>query len=297
MSQYGLPYLGSKSKIAEQVCSIFPSAENFYDLFGGGFAISHCMIQKRGKNFKHFHYNELREGLPQLIQDCIGGKYSDKNYKMPFVTRKDFEKNKDSDIFKKLVWSFGNNGRTYIFGKDIEKQKESLHNAIVFNQFDGFAKEIFGFGSFREGYSIYDKRIFLKRRLEYLKKNRCDMQQLERLQQLQQLERLERLSFYNGDYRSVEINPNSVVYCDIPYQGTAGYDGGFSHKEFYEWARELKHPLFVSEYNVNQDFMKMIYCEQVRSTLSATSNNTAKIEKVYCNKLALDLIRKQASKK
>ena len=31
--QYGIPYMGSKSKICEKVCSIFPKADNFYDLW------------------------------------------------------------------------------------------------------------------------------------------------------------------------------------------------------------------------------------------------------------------------
>ena len=33
---YGLPYMGSKNKIAEDIISLFPAAENFYDLFAGG---------------------------------------------------------------------------------------------------------------------------------------------------------------------------------------------------------------------------------------------------------------------
>ncbi len=306
--------MGSKSKIAEQVCRLFPKADNFYDLFGGGFAITHCMVKTRKNDFKTFHYNELRDGLPQIIQDCIDGKFNDKVYKMPWVSREEFFKRKDEDYFINIIWSFGNNGeKWYIFAKDIEQQKKSLHMAIVFGEFDDFAKEVFGFDKFREGYSIYDKRIFLKRRLEQLKKGRCDLQQLqqlqqlERLQQLQQLQRLQqlerlqqnRLSFYNGDYRKVEIKENSVVYCDIPYESTAEYDNnsGFNHKEFYEWARELKHPLFVSEYNINQDFLKLIFNENVRSTLSSTSNSTKRSEKVYCNKLALDLIKEQRSVK
>ena len=57
---YGIPYLGSKSKICDKVCSIFPKAENFYDLFGGGFSISHFMLKHRFKDYKHFHFNEIR---------------------------------------------------------------------------------------------------------------------------------------------------------------------------------------------------------------------------------------------
>jgi len=172
VDQFGIPYMGSKSKIAEQVCRIFPKADNFYDLLGGGFAITHCMVETRKNDFKFFHYNELRNGLPQLIQDCITGKFNNKTYKMPWVSREEFFKKNKTDFFTNIVWSFGNKGTSYIFGEDIEQQKKSLHMAIVFGEFDEFAKEIFGFDKFREGYSIYDKRIFLKRRLEYLGKKR-----------------------------------------------------------------------------------------------------------------------------
>lgn len=42
---YGLPYLGSKSKIANDIISLFPPAENFYDLFAGGCAITHVSTE------------------------------------------------------------------------------------------------------------------------------------------------------------------------------------------------------------------------------------------------------------
>jgi site-specific DNA-adenine methylase len=33
---YGMPYMGSKSKIAKDIIRLLPSAEYFVDLFGGG---------------------------------------------------------------------------------------------------------------------------------------------------------------------------------------------------------------------------------------------------------------------
>ena len=33
---YGIPYKGSKNKIAESIIAQLPSAKHFYDLFGGG---------------------------------------------------------------------------------------------------------------------------------------------------------------------------------------------------------------------------------------------------------------------
>ena len=43
---YGLPYMGSKNKIAEWVVGHFPEKKHFYDLFAGGCAVTHCAMLK-----------------------------------------------------------------------------------------------------------------------------------------------------------------------------------------------------------------------------------------------------------
>lgn len=40
--RYGIPYLGSKNKLAERIVSLLPRAEHLYDVFCGGCAIAHC---------------------------------------------------------------------------------------------------------------------------------------------------------------------------------------------------------------------------------------------------------------
>jgi site-specific DNA-adenine methylase len=310
---YGIPYLGSKSGIAKNIIAMFPKAENFYDLFGGGFAITHAMLIHRPNDFKIFHFNEIRPGIPQLIKDAIAGRYSYENFKPEFVTRDDFFKNKESDIYKKIIWSFGNSGEAYLFSKEIEPYKKSMHNAVVFNEFDPLAVQVFGFDKFPSEYSIESRRIFLRRKIEYFRKtqipkilhqflNEKQLQQLQRLEQLQelqqleqlkqlqelqQLERLERLKFYNSDYREIEIKSNSVIYCDIPYQSTAGYDNGstFNREDFFCWAKKIKQPLFVSEYKIEESFLKQIYAQNkmVRLSSNVTGFNR---EKLYCNEFA-----------
>jgi site-specific DNA-adenine methylase len=78
---YGIPYQGSKSSIVKDVVKIFPKSTHFYDLFGGGFSITHAMLLHRKNGFKHFHFNEIRQGMTELIQDAIQGKYSYNVYK------------------------------------------------------------------------------------------------------------------------------------------------------------------------------------------------------------------------
>ena len=303
--RYGIPYMGSKSRIAKYVCNIFPSASNFYDLFGGGFAISHCMIKHRQKDFKNFIYNDLRPGLPQLIQDAIAGKYNYKNFRPEFITRDVFNAKKNEDIYIKLIWSFGNDGRSYLFGKDIEKQKESLHNAIVFNLFDEFAKEFFRCECFKHDISITDRRFYSRS----MCLGRCDIQQLEQLQHLQQLQQLERLqkleriqklqqleriSFLNIDYKSVKIEDESVIYCDIPYRGTAEYDRniGFNHNEFFDWASEQKCPVFISEYNIDDERFSLVFKKEIKSMMSSKCK-VKSLEKVYANKIGFNAFLKR----
>ena len=39
--KYGMPYKGSKNKLAGQIFELFPRKKNFYDLFCGGCAMTH----------------------------------------------------------------------------------------------------------------------------------------------------------------------------------------------------------------------------------------------------------------
>ena len=40
MANYGVPYKGSKNKIAKQIIDFLPSGGTLYDLFAGGCAIT-----------------------------------------------------------------------------------------------------------------------------------------------------------------------------------------------------------------------------------------------------------------
>lgn len=45
MKNYGLPYMGSKSAIAEKIVDFLPKSTTLVDLFGGGGAITDCASQ------------------------------------------------------------------------------------------------------------------------------------------------------------------------------------------------------------------------------------------------------------
>ena len=126
MSKYGIPYMGSKDKIADELLEQMPAGKRFVDLFGGGFAMSHAALLS-GK-YEHVFYNELNPLLPKLIKDILAGKYANERR---WISRDDFYRLKDVDGYVKYLWSFGNNGNNYLYGKEIEPWKKALHFARV----------------------------------------------------------------------------------------------------------------------------------------------------------------------
>lgn len=312
---YGIPYMGSKSKIARDICRIFPPAKNFYDLFGGGFSVTHAIILHRSKSYEKLHFNEIRKGVPELIQDAIAGEYSYDKFKPEWVSREDFFAKKEDDAYVKLCWSFGNDGRSYLFGKDIEPYKKSMHNAVVFNQFDATVKKVLKMDRFAASLSPKQRRLALRAAIkrEIKEKRRGEIQQLEQLERLQQLERLEqlqqlqqleqlerlerleRLRFYNTSYDLVPIEKDSIVYCDIPYKGTGEYDKNkhFNHEKFFNWAASQSEPVYVSEYNIEDRRFKLVWVRGKRSLMSAKKESVIKIEKIYVNQAGYEKFHKR----
>jgi hypothetical protein len=306
VKKYGIPYQGSKTNVIDAIAKFFPNADHFYDLFGGGFSVSHYILEHRRKSFKHFHYNEIRPGLAQLIKDAIAGKYNYSVFKPEWISREKFFKDKQSNCYIKIIWSFGNNGESYLFGKELESHKRSMHQAVVFDEFDIFMKDEFGLSEWPNRLDVTGKRLYLNHHLRMLK--RVDLQQLqrlerlqrlqqleqlERLQQLPQLQQLERLQLTSLDYRQVQIHPSSVIYCDIPYKGTASYGDEFNHGEFFDWAASQMCPLFISEYAIDDDRFHLLKKISHRSTFSSGgAKNIPVVECLFGNKLAYEIIER-----
>lgn len=127
--RYGLPYKGSKNQIAEWVVFHFSEKKNFYDLFAGGCAVTHCALLRN--KFETYTVNDVC-AAPLLFADAVNGRY--KNEKR-WISREDFYSLKASDEYVKICWSFGNNGKNYLYSKEIEPWKKALHYARVFGDF------------------------------------------------------------------------------------------------------------------------------------------------------------------
>ena len=279
MDNYGLPYQGSKNKIAEFIISKLPRSEHFYDLFAGGCAVTHCALLS-GK-YNYVHANDIQIKYPQLFYDAAHGKYRNENR---VITRDEFFMFKDSDALVELCWSFGNGRTQYLWNRNIEEVKQAACKVIMSD--DMINRRLYFYEFIKKLKSIIcvdenDKLIRLKT-LESLER----LPSLERLERIQALECLgemhilERLDISGKSYNEVEIFPNSVVYCDPPYIGTEGYCVEFDHEQFYEWLRNTNFPVYISEYTMPSDFAIVASIDKI-SNFSPTNNSTVKQENIY----------------
>lgn len=126
---YGVCYKGSKNKIAKKIIDILPKAPILYDLFAGGCAITHCgMLENK---YQKIVVNDIESGIVNLFLDALSGKFKNR---YEWISREDYFNNID-DPFVRYVWSFGNKGNCYVYGRHIERLKKALHYAVVFNDY------------------------------------------------------------------------------------------------------------------------------------------------------------------
>jgi len=101
-----------------------------------------------------------------------------------------------------------------------------------------------------------------------------------------QVEKMKGVVFQNKPYYELELPPNSIVYCDPPYEGTTKYANDFDHNLFWNWVRDISkqgHTVFVSEYNAPDDF-ECIWQKEAKSSLSANGKiggNKLSVEKLF----------------
>ena len=367
--RYGVCYKGSKNGIAEWIYYHFPKATNFYDLFAGGCAITQIALMK--SEYKNYFCNDIDNDGIRLFLDTIHGKYSNEKR---WISREDFYRLKDSNPYIRYCWSFGNNGRTYLYSKEVEPWKKALHYARIFGDFslmeqfgiktDGTSADIKrNMNEYKKQYIRWyysnvfhssldvlglqknlteriehnneELRAYLREGLKKVNKRTCDvdrflgtngmakhyftrsqwvfptrevyeklqgflylpmnyeeiyglqelleslesLQRLQRLQSLESLQSLQSLEVVRGDYKTVKVLPDSLVYCDIPYKNTDEYKGGFNHAEFYEWARNQKELVIISEYSMPKDF---VCVAEMEKTVALCSGGDKKaIEKLF----------------
>ena len=126
---YGLPYMGSKNKIAEWVVAHIPQADTLVDLFAGGCAVTDCAMHT--KKWCYFIVNDIGDA-PRLFADAVAGRYADERR---WISREDFARLKDTDPYVRICWSFGNNQSDYMYSREVEPWKKALHYARVLGDY------------------------------------------------------------------------------------------------------------------------------------------------------------------
>ena len=289
---YGLPYMGSKSKIVKHIVPLFPNADNFVDLFAGGGAVTHYAMTTA--KYKHFVFNDINPLMPKAFKMALNGEFENENR---WISRDEFFRLRDTDPYVAICFSFGNNLSNYMYSKDIEPIKEAYHYALFFGDYS-IAMERMGIdltplakcATIKEKYAMLKRIVktthplsvetrlqskerqgrickvrrqgngaFYTKHTHKVSKMRSEESDVAKCKEIgsNRLPLSDVIEFYSTDYPAVPIPENSVIYCDIPYKDTGTYQSHkkteFDYERFYDWAYKQKQPTFISEYWMPED--------------------------------------------
>jgi DNA adenine methylase len=221
--------------------------------------------------------------LPIILKDRIKGQY----YIEPFaggmnlidkVTGNRIASDKSEYLME--MWYELTEGKTFIeeILKDLYDRARTEFNNKTNNEFTlaeigwiGFMASYNG-RFFDGGYNgNYKKRDYTKESIDNIKK---------------QIDSMKGVEFSSGNYNEIIIPNNSILYCDIPYEGTKQYatSKDFNHLEFWEWCRtkaKQGHKVFVSEYKAPKDF-KCVWSGNIKSYMKAGRSEIV-TEKLFTN--------------
>lgn len=311
---YGVPYKGSKSMIAEWVVSHVPECATFFDVFAGGCAITDCILRK--VRAKHVIANDLDPMPVKCFDMAVRGGFADEDR---WISREAFYALKDIDPYVRFCFSFGNSANGFAYSRTIEPYKRAVHYVLVHDYWDDFdslcpevcnacraalngitdrkerrlrfqptltnrVKELSGDNWFAP--IVQDNPLYRTIRTKIPKRDLVDGNggaHLEGACRLQSPEPTFETS--NLDYRALTerilMTDDAFVYCDPPYRGTQGY-GEFDYDAVLDWAFEVgrKRPLLISEYAIDHDGFIEVDTKQKRSSFNAATYKNV-TEKLY----------------
>ena len=128
---FGIPYKGSKSAIAKDIIAALPEGNRLVDLFCGGCAITDFALKNTDK-FNKFLINDIDERNPKTYMKALNGGFRNEDR---WISRQDFFKLKETDDYVRLCFSFGNSGKTYMYGQQIEPYKRAIHHIVFWEDY------------------------------------------------------------------------------------------------------------------------------------------------------------------
>lgn len=229
---YGVPYQGSKNKIAKDIIELLPSGDRFVDLFAGGCPMTHASLAS-GKYDCALTNDKFPVIGADLFKMAVKGEFDDPKY-LRLVGYDEFYERRYIDPWMIAVFGWNQTSR-YFAGKNGQTAQLISKNSIA---------DITTLAEFGE-----------LRPLQYL----------NRLRKLKGCVDLAKVEFAQMDYADYEFREGDVVYCDPPYRNTDGYrhtKEKFDHDKFWEWVRTRNYPVYVSEYSAPEDFVSIF--EKIR---------------------------------
>lgn len=122
--RWGIPIQGSKNKIAEWVISVLPPAEHLYDVFCGGGAVTHCALMS--SKWRRVHFSDISD-TATCVRDLLEGNIPDGS---EWISREDFYRRMSEEPWIRVLWSFSNNQRDYLYSRKLEPYKKAVHEMI-----------------------------------------------------------------------------------------------------------------------------------------------------------------------
>lgn len=258
--------------------------------------MSHCALLS-GK-YKYIHYNELDPLVFKGFKMFINGDFKTENR---WISREEFFKLKNTDPYVTICFSFGNNLRTYCYNIETEAFRKAVHYSICFDdnsllsEYEDLSSFKYSSNNFKERRlqlqqyfsKIYKQGKLNPKILKYVLHSNFNIRHVS--YNLLNLERLNAFDFdglnmilTNQSYKNIQIEPDSVIYCDPPYLGTEQYKTEFNHFEFYKWLREFNNRVYVSEYQMPPDFTEVLAVQKQCKFNDKGCKKTT--EKLYCNR-------------
>lgn len=267
---YGLPWQGSKSRIAQWVVSNLPPGDVLIDLFAGGCAVTHRAIESG--RWARVVANDICEG-PEMFADAVAGEYD--GY-ATVCTREEFAET--DDPMAKLLYSFGSDRQGYLWSRDIEPLKVAVSRMLSAPSLHERRM------AYRSEFVPALCKVIRKRPVEEIGRSNGPVRELEglegldRVQSLEGLDRHGRLEVSRLDYREVPVPDGAVVYADPPYRNTSGkgrdYGVEFDFDAFDGWLASAPFMVVVSEKTAPPGCTEVASCQRCE-TMQGGSKWTA----------------------
>lgn len=219
--RYGLPYMGSKSKIARWVVERLPEGDTLYDVFCGGCAITDYAM--RARKYKSYVVNDITN-IGYVFKKALDGGFKNETR---WIDRKTYFENLE-DPYVYLCFSFGSNPVCrYAYAVELEPWKKALHWLYVFN--DPSLMHEYGVDipvcDDKAGYRkwIRNNEAYIRERYcSWVNAHRDEIENTtglkirdERLQSLEHLQKLQRLQSLENPSSSLHISSCSRVWIFI----------------------------------------------------------------------------------